>query len=67
MYKVKILLKIYTIGYMQWMCNYMQDLRKVMRIVVCFGFYGMMSSSSTIVLGNMVCVFVEVVSGVCVG
>ena len=52
---------------MQWMCNYMQDLRKVMRIVVCLGFYGMMSGSSTIVLGNMVCVFLEVFSGVLVG
>ena len=33
---------------------YMQCLQKVMRIVISLGFCGTMSSSSGIVLGNMV-------------
>ena len=38
----------------QWICNYVQGVQKVMHIVISLGFCGMIPSSSAIVLGNMV-------------
>ena len=50
---MKVLSK-YTTEYIQWISNYIQGLQKVMHIVIFLGFSGMITSSSAIVLGNMV-------------
>ena len=51
---MKVLSKIYTIEYVQWICDYMQGLWNMMLIVISLGFCGMISGSFAIVLGNKV-------------